>query len=387
MRRLAETLDRCSTEMRSVARGLGDVAEAATVETIARSLSDQARIVLHKASAVEATDLPRVTVHSRLTPAAATAGALDNLIAESRQRIWEELRRVVGELNRLGALGIRGGPMISGLHNDYNTLAHLTGMNVVYFAIDGSSPIGTRSGRAGYRAAVWIGPLDADHVVFMIPGMNTTTKSWLEHNVPDARRLQETAAELAVSHKLGSVAVVPLLSYEPPQTFLDAPLGRFWKDGSRETAAVLASLPLENRHVTGWGHSYGAAVLGATSAISTPFDDLIMVGAAGTGTESLGELGIGADHLYVATNWNDPIRLVPNDYHGVNPGALPHTALPTRPATDFEAWKAVLSIPWFLLDGLPDHNYLDDPIAIHAFAAVAVGLDDLIDRPIRDEAW
>ena len=75
-------------------------------------------------------------------------------------------------------------------------------------------------------------------------------------------------------------------------------------------------------------------------------------------------------------NWNDPIRLVPNDYHGVNPAALPHTPVPTSPATDFDPWKAIVGLPWFLLDGLPDHDYLDDPVAMRAFAAISVGLDD-----------
>ncbi len=376
VRRLAARLDQCSTDLHLVARRLSGCEEAAAVESISRAVHETARTMLRKASAADQDDaFTAVPVR----PSGITIGSaptLDDLIAANGRLIWDELWRVVDELNRLSTLGIGSGPTMSRLQDDYNTLALLAGMDVVHFAIDESSAPGTRSGRAGYRAGVWLGPRDADHVVFMIPGMNTTTSSWLERNVPDGLRLQETAAGLAESHGLGTVAVVPLLTYEPPRTLLDAPLAHFWREGSHETAGVIATLPLEGRHVTGWGHSYGAAVLGATSAIAAPFDDLIMVGAAGTGTESLEELGVDAGHLHVATNWNDPIRLVPNDYHGVNPAALPHTPIPTNPATDFDPWKAIVGLPWFLLDGLPDHDYLDDPVAMRAFAAISIGLDD-----------
>jgi hypothetical protein len=375
MRRLATGLDQCSTDLNLVARRLTGFVEATPVGSISGYLGEAARTVLRKASAADPELVFTVAPAGPFETSITSPPTLDRLFAANRRLIWEEIWRVVDELNRLSALDVQSGPMTSGLQHDYNALALLAGMDVVHFSIDASSAPGTRSGRAGYRAGVWIGPRDADHVVFMIPGMNTTTRSWLERNVPDGRRLQETAAELAECHGRGTVAVVPLLTYDPPQTFLDAPLAHFWRDGSRTTADVLATLPLEGRHVTGWGHSYGAVVLGATSAAGTPFDDLIMVGAAGTGTESLEELGVDADHLHVATNWNDPIRLVPNDYHGVNPAALPHTPVPTSPAIDFDPWKAVLGLPWFLLDGLPDHEYLNDPVAMRAFAAITIGLD------------
>lgn len=385
IRRLPALLEGLAAEAGSIAEGLVDIAhsEMAAVDRIASWAGDSAGFVTGKAAAALPAGSSGFEASQSLpgdTGAFRSAPTLDELIESSKSRVWDELWLVVAELNRCSELGVNEGRLFDGLLSDYNTLVRLIGTNLVYFAVDRSVPIGSRSGRAGYRAGVWLGPVSAEHVLVMIPGMNTTTAGWLDHNLADAERLLAEATALAEHNALGKVAVVPLLSYAAPQSFLEAVLSRRWKEGSRETAGVLASLPLEGRHVTGWGHSYGAAVLGAASARSAAFDDLIMVGGAGTGTETLAELGVGSDHLYVATNWNDPIRLVPNDYHGVSPASLPHVPVPTEPATDFDPWKAILSVPWFLIDGLPDHNYLEDNIALRAFAAIAVGLDELADR-------
>ncbi|MDH5372794.1 MAG: alpha/beta hydrolase family protein [Acidimicrobiia bacterium] len=381
VRRISRLLEQVAAEAQTISSDLllQHESSASTVARVARSAHLSSRHVLMKADAAEPGGgwADRSTCLNRYS----TSGdSLQSLIRSNRARALEELWLVASELNRFAGLGFKAGPLFNGLRQDYDTLTRLIGMNLVYFAVDSSAPIGTRSSRAGYRAGVWIGPADANHVLVMIPGMSTTTHSWLESNVPDAERLQDQTSRLADREGQGSVAIVPLLSYSPPRNILEAPLGRFWRDGSKETAAALASIPLDNRHVVGWGHSYGAAVLGATAAIGGVFDDLIMVGAAGTGTETLEELGVTSEHLFVATNWNDPIRLVPNDYHGVNPVTLPHTAIPTAPATDFDPWKAIFGIPWLLIDGLPDHDYLEDEIAMRAFAALTIGLDDLSDR-------
>lgn len=176
---------------------------------------------------------------------------LDALVAIQRAGVWGEMRQVARELNRLSAMGVGSGRYREGLLADYRTLASLSGKRLIYFAVDRTISIGTRSGRAGYRAGIWIGPADAEHVLVMIPGMKTNTAGWLADNVPDAARLQQEAATLTEQHGRGEVAVVPLLSYSPPQSFLDATLGRFWREGSTETAAVLESLPLDGRHVVG----------------------------------------------------------------------------------------------------------------------------------------
>lgn len=381
IRRLSRVINRFASEANTIAANLIslDTGAARTIDGAAGRARESAVFMLAKAAAAE----PRpqsvaspATVAGHQGPAPTAADSLEVLIQANRARAWTELWAVVAQLNRQAALGIRSGPLFDGLRQDYDTLARLVDTSLLYFAVDSSAPIGKRSSRAGYRAGVWIGPVEAEHVLVMIPGMNTSTASWLAADVPDAERLQGLAADLAARHDLGEVAVVPLLSYAPPQTFLDAPLGHFWRDGSGETAEVLEGLPLGGRHVVGWGHSYGAAVLGATSARTGAFDDLIMVGAAGTGTETLEGLRVDGDHLYVATNWNDPIRLVPNEYHGVSPLSLPHVRVPTAPEIDLNPWKALISMPWFLLDGLPDHDYLDDQTAVRAFAAIAIGLDD-----------
>jgi hypothetical protein len=376
---LARLLDCFAGEAHEIATTLWqyDELRAAGLRAAESHARESAAMVLARAAAAE--PAPFWSSDRSFVGDRQVGHELDALVAVHRAAVWGEIRQVVGELNRLSAMGVRSGRYREGLLADYKTLVSLSGRRLVYFAVDRTISIGTRSGRAGYRAGIWIGPADAEHILVMIPGMNTNTAGWLSDNVPDAGRLQHEAATLADRHGRGGVAVVPLLSYSPPQSFLDATLGRFWREGSAETAAVLESLPLDGRHVVGWAHSYGAAVLGATASISSPFDDLIMAGGAGTGTETLEELGVSSDHLYVATNWNDPIRLVPNDYHGVNPATLPHMEVPTAPATGFEAWKAVLSVPWFLIDGLPDHDYLADETATRAFAAIAIGLSDLTD--------
>ena len=378
---LARLLDSISAEMLSIRSALpAAVAHCSTPLTkFAESSRRSAELIRLKASLV-ATDC-------RWRPVTSTVGfptwdapnGLRSLIESNRAVVRAELLRVVEQMNRLSSIGVRSGQHYEGLRRDYETLVTLSTMELIHFRIASSTPIGGRAGSAGYRAGIWIGPHDADHVLVMIPGMNTTSESWLADNVPDAAGLQILAADLADDHRRGTVAVVPLLAYQPPQSVLDAPLGRFWRDGAVETAEALAPLNLDGRHVVGWGHSYGAAVLGAASALSGRFDDLVMVGAAGTGTESLEELGVDGNHLFVATHWNDPIRLVPNDYHGVSPEVLPHIDVPTSPSTGFDAWKALLSFPWFVVDGLPDHDYLDDEIAVRAFAAIAIGLRDLSD--------
>ena len=376
---LARLLDGFASDAHSVAETMGThrESEAANVRAAEDHARRSAAMVLARAAAAD--PAPRQASSRSFIAERPSEHKLDALVAVQRAAVWVEMRMVARELNRLSAMGVRSGRYREGLLADYRTLVSLSGQRLVYFAVDRTISIGTRSGRAGYRAGIWIGPNDAEHVLVMIPGMNTNTAGWLSNNVPDAARLQLEAATLADRHERGAVAVVPLLSYSPPQNFLDATLGRFWREGSTETAAVLESLPLDGRHVVGWGHSYGAAVLGATASTSGAFDDLIMAGSAGTGTETLEELGVGSDHLFVATNWNDPIRLVPNDYHGVSPATLPHIEVPTAPATGFDAWKAMLSVPWFLIDGLPDHDYLADETATRAFAAITIGLTDLTD--------
>ena len=376
---LARLLDGFAVEAHEIATTLGqhDELQPPGLRAAEDHARESAAMVLARATAAE--PAPLWSSRKSFIGELPVGYELDALVAVNRAAVLGEIRQVVEELNRLSAMGVRSGRYREGLLADYETLVSLSGRRLVYFAVDRTISIGTRSRRAGYRAGIWIGPADAEHVLVMIPGMNTTTAGWLSDNVPDAGRLQREAATLADQHGRGGVAVVPLLSYSPPQNFLDATLGRFWKEGSAETAAVLESLPLDGRHVVGWGHSYGAAVLGATASTGGAFDDLIMAGGAGTGTETLEELGVSPDHLYVATNWNDPIRLVPNDYHGVSPATLPHIEVPTAPATGFDAWKAMLSVPWFLIDGLPDHDYLADETATRAFAAIAIGLSDLTD--------
>lgn len=384
IRHLSLLLERLAGQARSIAASLAtlDDLQSVVLHRLASWADHSAGFVSTKAAAARpgpSWGAGKQPSRYGVLGAIQSATEIEALNETSKARVWDEVWLVVAELNRFSAMGRHSGPVFDGLLQDYNTLVRLLGTNLVYFDVDPSVPIGSRSSRAGYRAGVWIGPADADHVLVMIPGMNTTTAGWLDDNLPDAERLHEQAAELAEDRGAGEVAVVPLLSYAPPQSFLDAALGHFWKEGSKETAGVLESLPLEGRHVTGWGHSYGAAVLGATAATGAAFDDLIMVGGAGTGTESLAELGVTEDHLFVATNWNDPIRLVPNEYHGVGPATLPHVPVPTAPATDFDPWKAMLSVPWFLIDGLPDHDYLEDETATRAFAAIAIGIDDLED--------
>lgn len=369
LRRLAQMCDSLEGELR-VAQS-----RPATVDDVTGGLTQALQTVIGAANLIRFK--LRLAEPSSALPALPhgrrPATALETLVESNREAAREELSRVVVQLNRLSSLGIASGPHFEGLHRDYQTLAALIGTQLVHFSVDQTAPPGTRSSRAGYRAGIWIGPASAEHVVVMLPGMGTSTSSWLEQNVADAQRLQATAAALGTGE---AVAVVPLLSYQPPMSLLDAPLGRFWEGGAETTADALAGLPLAGRHVVGWGHSYGAAVLGATSSATGFFDDLIMAGAAGTGTESIDELGVTADHLYVATNWNDPIRLVPNDFHGVNPETLPHVDVPTSPSMKLNPIRSILNLPWALATGLPDHSYLDDPIAMRAFAAIAIGLDD-----------
>jgi hypothetical protein len=156
------------------------------------------------------------------------------------------------------------------------------------------------------RIAEWIGPLDAAHVVVLVPGAGV-----------DAVRFEALAAAAESVVRIdasGDVAVVAALVYETPPSFVSAALGTYADRGGPTLADFASGLLLSGRHVTLVGHSYGAVVVGEAlrhgllNAIGEG-GDVVFLAAPGVRSDTASALGIASSHVWSALVPGDEIRL------------------------------------------------------------------------------
>ncbi|MFI6323438.1 alpha/beta hydrolase [Nonomuraea sp. NPDC050556] len=171
----------------------------------------------------------------------------------------------------------------------------------------------------GRLAVSWGDPDAADITVTYVPGLNTKLAGFAG-DIDRARVLWQQSQATAGSRAVASVA---WLGYDPPQlsgTFTqgasvigDAPAER----GGVELAAFTDGLraahqPSAESRTVILGHSYGSLVTGKAALLRPGrlADDLIFVGSPGVGVDHAKDLGIGAEHVWVGEDRNDPVAML-----------------------------------------------------------------------------
>jgi hypothetical protein len=149
--------------------------------------------------------------------------------------------------------------------------------------------------------AEWVGPLDADHVAVLVPGMSTDKL--------DVDLTATNAARMLRFDTSGDLAVVTALVYDAPD-LVDATLPFAATNGIDGLARLVEVLPVSDRHLTLVGHSYGSLLLGTAladglAADLPPRHDIVFIGSPGTGVDTAADLGIDPGHVWAGGTDDD----------------------------------------------------------------------------------
>jgi len=168
------------------------------------------------------------------------------------------------------------------------------------------------------RAAISLGDLDvADHIGFLVPGLNSNLRDSLASLVDNAETIAQAGRRLDGS---GSTAMVAWMGYDAPG--LSNTVG---DDAAEEGADLLAADVLGVQasrvvtpHLTVIGHSYGSTTTGtALRDHVTGVDDAVLVGSPGPNVDHVSELNVPSGHVYVGANSRDPVSFL--DRFGLDP--------------------------------------------------------------------
>lgn len=154
------------------------------------------------------------------------------------------------------------------------------------------------------RAVVGVGPLaTATHLVVIVPGMTTT--------LTDIDRLVREARALLAARRPGdSLAAVAWLGYDAPD-LVQVVSAAAARAGATSLESFVAGLRVSHpgASVTVVGHSYGALVTATAARHGLGADELVFVGAPGTGARSARQLGP-PSRVWAARAAEDPIAAV-----------------------------------------------------------------------------
>ncbi len=152
------------------------------------------------------------------------------------------------------------------------------------------------------RIAVVHGDLHgSDHVVLAVPGTGTALGAYRTGTHPGQEEARAEALYTATNRRAeGGVAVVSWLGYDSPTwTADDGPeLGGAAEHGGRDLRTLVDGLGLsDEQRLALVGHSYGAVVVGEGVLHGARPDNVVFLGAPGTGVDEAGDLGLdeGAD--------------------------------------------------------------------------------------------
>lgn len=234
------------------------------------------------------------------------------------------------------------------------------------------------------RAAISIGDVDtADDVAFSVPGLGTEVSGGIQSQVDRSSAVYDEARLQNVGGR--TTAIVGWVGYDAPSGGVawDS-VGVIRDDDARDGAALLAtdvaavqaSRRSDPPHTTVIGHSYGSTTTAlAATEEDLQADDIILVGSPGAGeADDAGDLGVGADHVFVGANSRDAVTYFGN--HGwLNLGSL---SLGDDPAEDdFGAVRfQAESVYRGSNDNFEDHSrYWDDNSESLANIAAIVNAD------------
>ena len=168
------------------------------------------------------------------------------------------------------------------------------------------------------RAAISLGDLDvADHIGFLVPGLNFNLRNSLSGLVDNADRIGAAGRRLEGS---AATAMVAWMGYDSPG--LSNVVG---DDAAEQGADLLAADVLGVQasrvvaaHLTVIGHSYGSTTTGtALRDHVTGVDDVVLVGSPGPNADHVSELNVPSGHVYVGANSRDPVSYL--DRFGLDP--------------------------------------------------------------------
>jgi hypothetical protein len=168
------------------------------------------------------------------------------------------------------------------------------------------------------RAAIAIGDVDtADHVAFLVPGLDASLRDTLPGLVANADLLVRETGRLAAG---ASTAAVAWMGYNAPSLF------NVLRDDAAETGADLLAADVmavqASRyvvpHLTVIGHSYGSTTTGtALRDYVTGVDDAVLVGSPGANVDHVSDLHVPAGHVFVGASSRDPVSYA--DRFGLDP--------------------------------------------------------------------
>ena len=210
----------------------------------------------------------------------------------------------------------------------------------------------------GDRAAIAIGDVQtADYVDFLVPGMYFTVADQMVDWTDTAAAIQSQQQKwLRHFDDSRSSAVVSWIGYRTPNVFTVASFGLAQIGAARLTDAVnglKAARPGSTPYTAVLAHSYGAtAALLALQAHAFSADALAMVGAPGSPAQSVRQLAVPAQHVFVGQAVWDGVAT--SGFFGSDPaapsygatplgtsgGVDPLTHLPLRPAVGHNGYFA-----------------------------------------------
>lgn len=168
------------------------------------------------------------------------------------------------------------------------------------------------------RAAIAIGDVDtADHVAFLVPGLDASLRESLPGLVANADLLEHETGRVAFGT---TTAAVAWLGYDAPS------LRGVLSDDAAEAGADLLAADLmavqASRyvmpHLTVIGHSYGSTTTAtALRDYVTGVDEAVLVGSPGANVENVSALHVPAGHVFVGASSRDPVSYT--DRFGLDP--------------------------------------------------------------------
>lgn len=232
------------------------------------------------------------------------------------------------------------------------------------------------------RAAVAVGDVDnADNIVTLTPGIDTTVRENMDGWVANAQELRNSSGE--------QTAAIAFLGYDSPPGIFDTGhngsevdiLGTAnAREGAKELndmhEGIVAHHAVQGRdpRVTLVGHSYGSTVSGiaASEAEQGIYDSLVLHGSPGSGVQSVEEYAVPEGRVYNSTNTNDKFELGGFRFLGV-PGIGPDATFGKDP----REMEGVTQIHHN--DG-GHSDYWNDDEFVEDVAQIATGEDPAIDR-------
>ena len=158
---------------------------------------------------------------------------------------------------------------------------------------------------------------NAEHIAFVVPGITNDLGDYTDGLEPMARELYRQAS------RLGDVAVISWLGYNPPDSFADGgvPLEAYGAAEDLRRSVDGVRVHSDPINLTVVGHSYGSAVTGrAIKDEGLHLTDAVLVGSPGVAMDAnhRSDLGTGVGDVWVAEAPGDFIPDLPF-VHGPNP--------------------------------------------------------------------